>query len=510
MRSSIQQSKHLLTLILTGILILFFSSCEKNIKGELNFPDNKLDNPIAQWDEILYQIDLESNVLFVQEGESLQKAINDASSGDIIYFGPGNYQENINVSIPNLKLVGVSLTPDDLIINESIESRLDIISLNKINNKQSKYNKRKGESRIKNFSRTNLGEGIAHYSFDVEMGDGEYDIIRIHRVVKEVSPYKAVRTKGDVFMVHGANQDFDDIFLTAGAHIINSNTSAPYYLASKDIDVWGIDMGWTRVSHEGISDYSFLNDWNMEKDIDHTIVAMSIARIVRGVTAQGFSKMNLLGFSYGVGIAYGTTNRETQMPKWFKNVKGIIPVDYSFKKAEEECNDVQKFKDYLSDGLYYNPWIDNFYLWGELALDKPDGHDVHPDLTNSQFLEYVGTQGFFAGENGQFTKTEPVRFFRLCVNLAYRMPTQIFLDMESIHCPSEGVSYDDYIGEITVPIYYIGANGGLHNDYTASLTASTDVTNHIIQDYGHADIWMARDASYVVWKDLESWLTNHR
>jgi hypothetical protein len=239
MRSSIQQSKHLLTLILTGILILFFSSCEKNIKGELNFPDNKLDNPIAQWDEILYQIDLESNVLFVQEGESLQKAINDASSGDIIYFGPGNYQENINVSIPNLKLVGVSLTPDDLIINESIESRLDIISLNKINNKQSKYNKRKGESRIKNFSRTNLGEGIAHYSFDVEMGDGEYDIIRIHRVVKEVSPYKAVRTKGDVFMVHGANQDFDDIFLTAGAHIINSNTSAPYYLASKDIDVWG-------------------------------------------------------------------------------------------------------------------------------------------------------------------------------------------------------------------------------------------------------------------------------
>lgn len=38
-------------------------------------------------------------------------------------------------------------------------------------------------------SREDLGGGIAHYQFDIKMGEGEYDVVTIHRVVKENRAY---------------------------------------------------------------------------------------------------------------------------------------------------------------------------------------------------------------------------------------------------------------------------------------------------------------------------------
>ena len=74
------------------------------------------------------------------------------------------------------------------------------------------------------------------------MGKGEFDLVRIHRVVLERRPCFPVCAKGNVFMIHGAIQDFDDIFFTAGVEEINAETSSPYFLAANNIDVWSIDM----------------------------------------------------------------------------------------------------------------------------------------------------------------------------------------------------------------------------------------------------------------------------
>jgi len=310
-------------------------------------------------------------------------------------------------------------------------------------------------------------------------------------------------------MVHGANQDFDAIFLTAGAEVIDAKTSSPFYLASKNIDVWAIDMGWTKVPSEGITDYSFMSDWGIEKDVDYLLKAMRIARVARLFSRQGCSKLNLLGFSYAVKIVYAAANRETQQNKWKRNVKGIIPVDGPFKTNPPNCAEVDQFKDMLNNGLYYNPWLDMFPTMGELALNRPDENDLNENLTNSQFLEFIGSQGFFAGENGKFLFTDPLRFFRLSTQLSIRMPTKIFLDLSSVSCDTEDVTFDDYLAEISIPILYIGANNDL-GSYTPSLTASNDITIQVVDGYGHADLWMAYDADKQVWDQLRRWITTHK
>ena len=217
--------------ILAAMLFVFIIGCNDELLEEPLQPDTVTNEDAIPWNEVLNQLDLDADMLFVQEGESIQEAIDAASSGDVIYIEPGNYQEAITSKKSDVKLIGVTTTPSDLNIN-GLENDIDVISLNAENSSSTLKGKsfnRGNKSRIRDFSRTELGNGIAHYQFMVTMGTGEYDVVRIHRVIRERHPYHPVRTKGDVFMVHGAIQDFDDIFLTAGAESINAKTSAPFY-----------------------------------------------------------------------------------------------------------------------------------------------------------------------------------------------------------------------------------------------------------------------------------------
>ncbi|HII92519.1 MAG TPA: PKD domain-containing protein [Methanosarcina sp.] len=54
--------------------------------------------------------------IIVQPGNSIQKAVNDSSSGDIITVKPGTYTENINVTKNNLTIRSESGKPDNTVI----------------------------------------------------------------------------------------------------------------------------------------------------------------------------------------------------------------------------------------------------------------------------------------------------------------------------------------------------------------------------------------------------------
>lgn len=84
--------------------------------------------------------------------------------------------------------------------------------------------------------------------------------------------------------------------------------------------MWGIDLAWTLIPEE-TSDFSFMQDWGVERDVDHVLSSMLIARRIRGLTHQGFGRVNLLGFSYGVSVAYAATGRETRQPKCLRDIK---------------------------------------------------------------------------------------------------------------------------------------------------------------------------------------------
>ena len=512
--------KFFMIMFILGVIIVLLKNCEKPVLDELYLEDSISSEELYPWQDLLQQLDLQSDILFVQNGESIQDVIDVANSGSVIYIEPGIYEEEISSNKPDIKLIGFNLEPDDLVINDAENENLEILNLHDKSNFDKLRNKsfRCGTGiSILNISREELGDKIAHYTFDMRIGHGEFNMVTIHRVVKEKRTYTPVKTKGDVFMVHGAIQDFDAVFLTAGAETITAETSSPYYLASNNIDVWGIDMGWTKVPME-TTDFSFMESWGMWKDIDHTLKAMSIARLICGLTRQGFSKMNLLGFSYGVHVAYGAAGRETQQHKISRDVKGIIPVDNAFKMEYENwianaCHEASIQKEMLKNGDFNHPWGVGFIYLGNLALTAPDDPSpFNADMTNIQYFMDGATPGFIAGNINEFFFTDPLRFFRLTVNLAPHWPRQLNYELNACPCPSEDVNYDDQLRKISVPILYIGAEIGTGQAgiYTSSLTSSKDISDHIVPGYSHADLWLADDASNTVWHPLSQWLKNHR
>jgi hypothetical protein len=86
--------------------------------------------------------------------------------------------------------------------------------------------------------------------------------------------------------------------------------------------------------------------------------------------------------------------------------------------------------------------------------------------------------------------------------------------------PNAGPTYADHIGEVTVPLFYVGAAGGVgrFGEYATTLVASQDVTILVVQqlgaddraeDYGHSDLMTGFDAESLVWRPILEWISAH-
>jgi len=555
--------------IFLSLLLILPLSCRENLEDGLNPNGDDTYLGVELWQELLPDIVHEKSMIVQQKG-AIQAAIDAASPWTAIYIEPGTYKEVLTIDKPGIKLIGITGTNGEQVVLDNpgraergfevgkqltgVEVR-NIQPQNFIDNTafvaseptQTKRN------HYFNMSREQVGSDIAHYQFEVRLGEGEFDVVRIHRVVKENRPYRPRRTKGEVFMIHGASQDFDDIFFTAGAvNNITPQTSSPVYLASRGIDVWGIDLGWTLVPVE-TTDFTFMKDWGVEKDVDHTLAAMSLARLIRGLTGQGFGKLNLLGFSYGSFVTYAAAGRETQQQQWMRNIKGIIPADGTMKIEPTEenepfintaCNDAQSFLDSINVDKYQNIGTGSVFI-GNLAVEQPDQMSpIFPGFYNKDVPIFIGANTYLLGPpqapywhfvagNGATSTTpstglehtDPMRWIEIMRSLAAPyMPYKTFYDAASCVCDKTEVSIDDYLEQISVPIFYLGAGGGMgtYGIYTTTArTASTDASHHIVSilehpceenrylDFGHADLWMADNAPKEVWEPLRQWLLGH-
>jgi hypothetical protein len=71
-----------------------------------------------------------------------------------------------------------------------------------------------------------LTDDIAHYTFLVQIGPGQYDHIGIHRVVREIRPFQPIRTKKAVFMQHGASTDESPRVFRRQIHVSTTSPAA--------------------------------------------------------------------------------------------------------------------------------------------------------------------------------------------------------------------------------------------------------------------------------------------
>ncbi len=393
---------------------------------------------------------------------------------------------------------------------------------------------------ITHSERTVLHDDIVHYRYTVVVGPGQFDKVWLHRVVKERQPHHPIRTVDGVLLLPGSPNFFESIFM---APLISSvpawDRSIAIFLAENNIDVWGMDYAWALVPAE-TTNFDFMKGWGFERDIQHTGIALSVARQIRLITDQGFGRLHVLGFSYGGFMAYSIAGEETQKPPGLRNVKGIIVGDVAMKFKEKSirdyyCSDIAQYQAMLDAGVYNDDSGLFLKQLSDLALSTPaDPSPIFTGLTNyqaplflgastslmnGQFWHFVGGYLDANGVPSDLRFTEARLWLDLLQALPPHLPVQTDVDGDALFCGNVNVPFDDHLGKIAVPILYVGAGGGFGQTgyYTTTLTASKDVTRFTVSvtgdrqtDFGHADLFLSSEAETLAWRPILDWLKAHR
>ena len=403
--------------------------------------------------------------------------------------------------------------------------------------------------KIMHSDRTQLGDDIAHYRYDVAMGPGTYDVVRIHRIVREKRPNKPVSTRDAVMLLPGNPNSFEGIFMAPMVTgVPELDHSIVIFLAQNDIDVWGMDYGWALVPPDE-TDFAFMGQWGLAKDVAHTEAALSFVRSIRVDTGQGNGKVHVLGLSYGGQVAYTVVGEETVQPPGLRNVKGMIVLDIGVKLANEgdrefycamAVNDQERL-DSNPPSSYANNIGLVFQLLAYLASSDPDTTSpifAPLPITNWQAALFVGastellTPGQFwhlvGGYLDEYGIPSGLRFTddqlwvgAMGASFPPYYPVRIDVDTDQLLCGAFDTPFDDHFAQITVPILHVGAKGGFGPSAYASttFTASRDVTTITVQrlsdtddamDFGHVDTVLAREAETLVWRPILDWIMAHR
>jgi hypothetical protein len=337
------------------------------------------------------------------------------------------------------------------------------------------------------------------------------------------------------------------------------------------MDVWGVDRRWTfvpdyypetDVPYCYIDGCSFMQDWDVALHLADLKLGVKFARIIRGLTGSGWDKMFMLGHSSGAAYAYVYANDEAQMVKWEQDLRGIIPVDMVYKfdpddpaqipLIDNSCLKCDKLQEKFDSGIFYSdeavglkymayqadmfpddpsiiiPGLNQqaawFFVLSATHMTEKDPFYADPEMTSPPVPFYHHCAGTF-DESGlptglQFTNSDYILDFAFAVPSFQSLSDTI--EGEALWC-SDATPYDDHLGEITIPVFYVGVAGGFgeYGVYSTTLLGSydnDDVDTLIVElyspeaealDYGHIDLLFADDAESLVWEPIYNWIKSH-
>lgn len=386
-----------------------------------------------------------------------------------------------------------------------------------------------------------LIDNIYEFDYVVPTGNGPHQKVGVHRVVR-VDDSQPISSDTGIFLVHGDAWNFNGAFLGGTSR----PDSLPVFLAEHGIDVWGIDLGWTLVP-ANTTNFSFMKEWGLQRDINDIETAISFARSVRVETDSPGNRMTLLDWSRGGWTGYALLNQESQKAKEQRQVGSYISVDNFFKVDDPTtrstmCSLEASTNTDIANGIYaYSHSFD--VQVGQLAKSDPGGPSslFGPPYTNlqasltlgaatfqfgstfAQYYHFVG--GTFPGgdisriPNG-LTYTKISRWNDFLISATPFESTRMIADTYGISCGDTTTAFDDHLKDVTVPVFYVGAGGGFGRGglFTLTLLGSEDVSSKIISffppkqaafDFAHVDPFNARDARDLVWSPILGWLSQH-
>lgn len=395
---------------------------------------------------------------------------------------------------------------------------------------------------VRSMARVVLPDNISHYTFQVRVGSGQFDTIRIHRVVKETVPGQPVRTVNAVMLLPGQPNFFETVYMTPLiSQAVPGDHSLAVFLAKNNVDVWGMDYRWALVPAE-TPDLSFMNHWGIAEDVQDAQTALAVARFMRLFSGQGDGPLLLLGFSWGGMIGYSVIGEETQWPASARNVKGYIALEggTTLEKDSDRaysCKLLSADQAALDSGTSSNDVGLFLKQLGDLAVSAPkDPSDLFPGMTNYQAALFSGTSneltgiqfwhfvaGYLDGDGvpNDLRYTNSRAWLDLARNLPPHYPTRSDVEWDTLYCGKTASPVNRYLDQIAIPIFHVGGAGGFGKAVfgSSTLTRSKDVKTLLVQrlsddkrqeDFAHADTVLANDAETAVWKPILDWVVAHR
>jgi hypothetical protein len=390
------------------------------------------------------------------------------------------------------------------------------------------------------FSREHVTGDIYHYELVLPIGGDPNAALRLHRVVREIAPFVPRHTSHAAMALHG---DFST-FLTNFAPTLGEPASpvlglAPY-LAARNVDVWGLDRRWTLPDTD--DDISDLGAMGVAQELDDLRAALAFARAARLVGGSGGGKLALIGFSHGAQLAYAYAAVEGARPAALRHVDALVPLDFFGELGPEQeaervaaCGSSAAAYDDVADGVIDSP-NDFQILLGELAIAAPDEPSpIFDDTNRGAALFLLGQTYVFVPYAPFYHLLAPILDGDAAVGLSETSEPAAFTwfagatphsslreaaDFDKLLCGEGVMPVDATLSRIHVPLFYIGAAGGVGSLglHTTTQVASTDVTTLVVQrfgpedraiDFGHADLLFADDAPSLVWQPLAAWLAAH-
>ncbi|PTL76942.1 hypothetical protein [Vitiosangium sp. GDMCC 1.1324] len=382
-------------------------------------------------------------------------------------------------------------------------------------------------------TREHVSGDIYHYQFDLRVGSTPNARVRVHRVVRELSPWRPRPTTHAVMLLHGDFANFVTNFVPSLGNPASSAPGLAPYLVSHGIDTWGVDRRWTLPTADG--DISDLGGMGVNQALEDTAVALAFARATRTLTDHDSGQIVLGGFSHGAQLTYAYAAADG------RHISAIAPLDIYYDLAPEDadlrafaCANAAAERDALAQGVTDSS-NSLFITAGSLARSAPlEPSPVFPSYTNREVLfTLAGLTWWLAPYTPLYHLSAPILDAEgnatglresseddVSAWFAGAPPHQSMreaADFDDIWC---GTSPRPELAKIRVPLFYLGAAGGFGDRglYSTTRVSSTDVTTLVIrrfgpdrvaEDFGHGDLLYAEDAPALAWRPFAAWLVRH-